>query len=140
MRASIIQFPMCAMAIFLLLGIASLAIFIHSFTCHRLDLLCESLRRIVSYYCAGSKEKGKKEEEEKENPLDLPILSAAGGVHESPCSFKKKKKKSFYSTPSGGRFESITLAFLRTSYSIYYGSLDGVLRLSSLLVSSSLAS
>ena len=138
MRASIIQFPMCAMAILLLLGIALLAIFIHSFTCHRLDLLCESLRRIVSYYFAGSKEKGKKEEEEKENPLDLPILSAVGGVHRSTCSFKKKK--SFYSTPSGGRFESITLAFLRTSYSIYYGSLDGVLRLSSLLVSSSLAS
>ena len=94
MRASIIQFPMCAMAIFRLLGSASLAIFIHSFTGHRLDLLCESLRRIVSYYCAGSKEKGKKEEEEKENPLDLPILSAVGGVHRSTCSFKKKKRVS----------------------------------------------
>ena len=112
---------MCAIAIFLLLGIASLAVFIHSFTCHRLDLLCESLRRTVSYYSAGSKEKG---EEEKENPLDLPILSIRFVPYlpllaeciDRPAPLKKKK--SFYSRPSGGRFESITLAFLRTSYSI----------------------
>jgi hypothetical protein len=125
-------------AAFSFFDIASrLSLFIHSFTCHWLDLVCSTITHRVVLLCrVYCKEKKKEKKEKNKIPLDLLILSirfcvpySAVGASIDSFLFLKERVSSLFSVFYSFLYPTVdstplhSTSFVRLLY-YYYGSLD----------------